>query len=123
MKVQIDTIEKTLKVEGRVNLREFVRQVKILLPKGLWKKFDLVQDTVIHWQNPIIVDKWYPKTYPAYPYPWFVGTNTDGTTPMLTNGTFCVETSDIGIASDYVGGVDPLTTNSEVPIVEKEKLC
>jgi hypothetical protein len=90
MKIQIDTTNKTIQVEGSVNLKELFRQVKFLLPQGLWKEFELVQNTVVQWQNPIIIEPYRPYQ-PAYPtYPWI--TYGTGTQPsLLESGTFCID--------------------------------
>jgi|18_taG_2_1085343.scaffolds.fasta_scaffold48863_2 hypothetical protein len=89
MKIQIDITNKTIQVEGSVNLKELLKQVKVLLPKGLWKEFELVQDTVVHWTNPIVIEPYrpYQSYYPTYP--WI--TYDSGSTPMLGDGTFCVD--------------------------------
>ena len=44
MKIQLDTINKTIKIEEQVNLKELVKTLEKLLPKGLWKEFDLINN-------------------------------------------------------------------------------
>jgi hypothetical protein len=77
MKIQLDTTNKTIKVEGNILLGEFIDKIKIILPKKEWKTFILIPDiTISNWINPIIIP-WvtpvYPTVpiYPTYPYyPW-----------------------------------------------------
>lgn len=64
MKIQIDTEAKTIKLEGQVNLSEFVEKVEKLFPDGAWKEYKLETNTVIHnWANPIVI-----RDYPVWPY-------------------------------------------------------
>jgi hypothetical protein len=66
MKIQLDTKAKTIKVEEKVNLGEFIEAVQRLLPDGVWKEFSLEANTVIHnWSYPIVI-----KDYQPY-YPWW----------------------------------------------------
>jgi hypothetical protein len=78
MKIQLDTTNKTIKVEGFILLGEFIDKIKVILPKKEWKTFILIPDVIIsNWINPIIIP-WsipvvpvYPYTTPVYPYyPW-----------------------------------------------------
>lgn len=41
MKIQLDTTNKTIKLEGEIKLSEMVSTLEKLLPKGLWKEFTL----------------------------------------------------------------------------------
>lgn len=78
MKLSIDTTNKTIQVEGQVNLLEFTEALERMFPKGLWKTFKLLTQTTIVWSNPVTI-------YPSYPYyPWWTTT-----TPVLTTtGTY-----------------------------------
>ena len=61
MKLQLDTINKTIKIEGNVKLSELTETLDKILP-GLWKEFTLESNTtIINWQNPIYIQ-------PAIPY-------------------------------------------------------
>ena len=68
MKLQLDTTNKTIKVEGSVNLNELFEALKKLLPQGEWKEFTLEANTTITWVNPITIQPW---GYPYNPYPWW----------------------------------------------------
>lgn len=71
MKIILDTSEKTIKVEGTVNLGELIETLEKMLPLGEWKSFKLETNSIIQWNIPIIL-KEYIKTSPLYPptYPW-----------------------------------------------------
>lgn len=98
MKLQIDTVAKTIKVEGDINLAELFDGLKRLLPEDEWKKFTLEANTIIEWINPITIP-YSPPVYPYYPrpFPWWdspiitCGNNKD--TYTLHNGMYCVEIS------------------------------
>lgn len=67
MKIELDTINKTVKFEGRVKIKDALAMVKKLLPND-WADFYIEGNTVInHWDNPIIIEKYtrYPK------YDWY----------------------------------------------------
>lgn len=88
MKLQINTTEKTIKVEEKVNLKELLDNVKKLFPNNEWKEYTLETNTVINWtSNPIIIRDY---TYPHYPWttqPYYY----DGT---ISNEMFYVNGSD-----------------------------
>ena len=66
MKIQLDTQAKTIKLEDRVKLDEFVKLLNKLLPQGEWKEFTLEANTTInHWSNPVVI-----REYPRERYPW-----------------------------------------------------
>lgn len=76
MKIQLDTTNKTIKLESDVQLQKLVNTLEKLLPKGEWKSFTLETNTVIErWSNPIIIRE-RPYYYPYREYPW-VYCNTD----------------------------------------------
>jgi hypothetical protein len=68
MKLQIDTIAKTIKIEEKVNLGEFVEKIEILFPDGQWKEYNLEVAIINNWVNPIIIDRSIPFVYPAQPF-------------------------------------------------------
>ena len=78
MKLQLDTTNKTIKVEGLVNLNELFEALKKLLPQGEWKEFSLEANTTIVWTNPITIQPWVYPYLPAYPW-WG--------SPIVTYGT------------------------------------
>lgn len=73
MKIQLDTIGKTIKVEGTVSLKELVDTLEKLLPKGLWKEFNLESNTtIVNWNSPYI---W--PVIPSYPQPLWLTDKTN----------------------------------------------
>jgi hypothetical protein len=62
MKIQLDTINKTITIEEDVNLHDFYEQINSLLPSGLWREFTLKVTEITKWKDPI------PWT-PSNPYP------------------------------------------------------
>jgi hypothetical protein len=88
MKMQLDTTNKLIKVEGTVNLGEFMEILKKLLPDGKWKEFSIETQTYINWVNPIVINPYEPC---PTPWPWWDQTwvvSCDGTTENTTNYTF-----------------------------------
>jgi len=69
MKLQIDTTGKIIKVEGSVSLKELIDTLEKLLPKGVWKEFELESTVIQNWSTPIVIE----KSTPYYPAPiwWF----------------------------------------------------
>ena len=71
MKIQIDSLNKIIKIDEQVNLGEMVKMLDKLLPKnsaiGYWKDFKLETNTVVYnWANPIYIYDWQnpaPFTY------------------------------------------------------------
>jgi hypothetical protein len=61
MKIQVDTITKTIKVEKEVNLFEFVEFIKKIFPDGEWKEYNLSTETIINLSYPIIY-----RSYPNW---------------------------------------------------------
>ena len=64
MKIQLDTIQKTITIEEDVNLHDFYEQINSLLPSGLWREFTLKVTKITEWRDPITVT---PNT-PINPY-------------------------------------------------------
>lgn len=61
MKLQIDTVAKTIKIERVVKITELIDIVKKLFPDS-WKEYSLETGTVIYWpSHPVyIYDRWNP---------------------------------------------------------------
>ena len=72
MKLQLDTKNKTVKVEENVNLEEFLKVMKKMFLGDTWKEFTLETNTIINYSP------WIPWYY-EYPfrtktdnlYPWY----------------------------------------------------
>ena len=88
MKLQLDTKEKTIKLEESANLAEFVEMVKMLLPDGLWKEYSIRIDSTISYTPsiPIVIEPYRP-----YTWPWITYTN--DTEIITTPGTYTIECS------------------------------
>lgn len=105
MKIQLDTTQKVIRIEEKVNLKELFDILERLLPNELWKGFDLETTTIINWGSPIIIkpNEIYTQPYTTptpYPYnfPWITceaktldvdGYDFEGC--KLTSGTFNLE--------------------------------
>jgi len=63
MRLQIDTVSKTIKVESAVKFKDLIVQLDKLFPKKEWKEYKLETNTVINnWSYPVYIDrhyKWY----------------------------------------------------------------
>ena len=67
MRIQLDTKEKTVRLEEKVNLDDLFKTLKKLLPNDEWKGFTLEINSTIVWTNPIIINPYIPIN----PYPWY----------------------------------------------------
>lgn len=72
MKLQLDTENKTIKLENVVNVKELIDILKKLLPNGEWKNFTLETNVAIYWSNLIYIEPY--KIHPTYP--WYGTTGT-----------------------------------------------
>ena len=78
MKIQLDTLAKTIKLENDVLLGDFFEKIMTILPNDSWKEFKLITKTKIEWRNPypIIVKEIQPWIYPTQPsvptWPWWL---------------------------------------------------
>jgi len=103
MKIQIDTVKKTVKVEESVNLGQFIKGIKKMLPG--WEQFTLDTSHIFGWTSPVMIPydpyPWWRKEQPRYP--WIIyGSTADGTSYMaeqegitakVAAGTYCLELS------------------------------
>lgn len=109
MKIQLDTKEKTIKVEENVLLKELFMALDKFLPNREWESFTLQTNVIINnWSNPIYITN--PRIYPQpCTYPWYIyttssascgtasGINSDTTTfdptvpHTLTAGVYNIE--------------------------------
>ena len=71
MKIQIDTKEKTIKVEETVKFSELIKVLNKLLPKE-WKEYSLQSNAVIYWSQP---------------YTWYYSQIVPLTGTIITQGT------------------------------------
>ena len=85
MKIQLDTENKTIKLEKEVVLSKLIETLEKLLPNGEWKEFTLETNTVIHqWSNPVVIPSVIPYPAPTYPrpsWPWYSSTRLESNLP------------------------------------------
>ncbi len=103
MKIQLDTTEKTIKLENDVLLGDFFERITTILPGDSWKEFKLLTETKIEWASPIIIEKTHPWIYPSIPYepypyrPWITwcGDSVGDTKPayIYNSGVYNIELS------------------------------
>ena len=96
MKIQLDTTNKTIKLEDRVEFSELIKTLNKLLPKGEWKKFTLETHTVINnWASPVVFPLYPIYKSPPREIPWYTAT-WDGVDKndrcQLKAGTYNIET-------------------------------
>lgn len=65
MKLQIDTSNKIIRIEERVNLKELIDNLNKLFPKNSWYEYDLDGSPIYNWSSPIIIEEPYIQ-----PLPW-----------------------------------------------------
>lgn len=82
MRLQIDTTNKTIRIEEQVKLTELFSFVKKLLP-DTWKEYSLEQAAFTYWYHPISVPFSQPQPFEI--------TYTDTTTAGNQQGIFCID--------------------------------
>lgn len=56
MKVNIDTENKTIEIEGRYKISEIIKVLKLLLPKD-WEEYELEMVKVVsYWNSPVVIE-------------------------------------------------------------------
>lgn len=68
MKIQIDTTEKIIKIEEKVNINDLMEMIKKLLPNDEWKNYSIEVITIQNWNNPYYIKDWCYPTYSPNPY-------------------------------------------------------
>lgn len=94
IKAQINTIDKTIKLEENINLNDLFKAVTVLFPENLWKEFTLEVNTVINWNSPIIIERDYSPWNPYKPFqePWITYDGTgEHANYKLNEGTYSVD--------------------------------
>lgn len=84
MRIQLDTTERTIKLEENVKISELLTILKKILPNGEWKEFILENEVIYDWVRPIIVER--TREYPRYP--WYCDNKVQ---PLVDNKTFCID--------------------------------
>jgi hypothetical protein len=87
MKLQLDTTNKTVKIENDIKISQLIKTLKAMLPND-WKDFTLQTNTTIqHWTNPIVWPIVQPYVQPYY-QPWyFTCRSNSGSYSGLTTGS------------------------------------
>jgi hypothetical protein len=94
MKIQLDTINKIIRVEGTVSLLELSETLERLLPNGVWKTFALECGSTIIWAQPFPIYPTWPY-YPWWTYPITYGTGTPYyNSPMVTTNGYSLTNED-----------------------------
>jgi len=91
MKIQIDTIARTIKLDEAVLLSDLIQTLDGMFPDKMWMGFKLITNMVISWrQSPIIIDRPYPWVQP-YTYPWITYETVGVPTYRLNSGIYDVK--------------------------------
>ena len=105
MKLQLDTVEKTITIDQDVNLGDLVKTLNSLLPKKQWKEYKLTTNTVVYWQEaptPLFpnapIQPYYesPGTLPDPNFPWVV---TCGMTEGIDSDSVRIENTNLKVAA------------------------
>jgi len=76
MKIQLDTTDKTIKVEDNVLFKELIDVLDKILPYKKWMQFTLITNVVInHWSEPVYIPRYVPVD-PFPRYPWYMNSKT-----------------------------------------------
>lgn len=96
MKIQLDTVNKTITIEEDVNLHDFYEQINAILPDGKWREFTLKVGKIVEWREPITIT---PNTTPINPYGPFT-TPQPNTYPYDPQIWYTTNTGDIELNKD-----------------------
>lgn len=112
MKIQLDSVQKIIRVEETVNFGELIKYLDKLLPKnsplGSWKDYKLETNTIIYnWNYPIYVNPFVPIS-PSWHIP-------DYTQPLPINichvNSFVVNSDNVNAPSTLTNGIYNLQLN------------
>lgn len=96
MKLQLDTKEKIIRIEGTVNLGELFNQLDNLFPNLEWREYSLEPvQTIINWISPITypISPDYPDTHPWITYTDGGGFNVESPDPKYLSEVFNINIS------------------------------
>lgn len=96
MKIQLDTVAKTIKVDGDVKFAELIEALEKLLPQGEWKEFTLENDGIVAWRDAIIIKE---RERGWWPTPIWLKTNDTVTTPYKNNEIWCKSDSKLQLGT------------------------
>lgn len=70
MKIQLNTIEKTIKLEENIKLGELFSKLEEMFPDLTWREYTLETGCTIVWNNPIQITPILPQQPYIPHYPW-----------------------------------------------------
>lgn len=86
MKIQLDTTNKTVKIEESVSLETFYDFITKLLPNDEWKNYQLKVELITNWSYPITIKEYIP--YWQQPWynqnPYVINCSSDTNSTLLT---------------------------------------
>jgi hypothetical protein len=99
MKIQLDTVNKTITIEEDVNLHEFYEEINAILPSGLWREFTLKVGVIKKFINPITPINPFvpldpnpsPYTNP-YPQIWYTTATDNSNSTTVNSGIYNIKT-------------------------------
>jgi|WetSurMetagenome_2_1015567.scaffolds.fasta_scaffold51908_4 hypothetical protein len=96
MKLQLDTTNKTIKIEENIKFSKLIETLKNMFPNNEWKDFTLETHTTINnWNYPIIY-----KTYPQWwEQPWYCNTVNTEYKSNLNTAEYKATTNGVGITN------------------------
>lgn len=103
MKLQIDTENKTIKIEEKVNLFDLMNKLQSLFPNDIWQEYTLESNTITNWINPVYISPYQQIWNKPYYNPFEVYCGT-------TNNTFA--------GPNIKGGVSTLTSSNTIHNIE-----
>jgi len=96
MKLQLDTVAKTIRLEEAAILGEFFAAIDLMFPDDAWKEFKIETNTIINWSSPVVINPFTP--YVPWNQPWYTSTQVSNgnylggaVNHFLNDGTYCVE--------------------------------
>jgi hypothetical protein len=106
MKIQLDTVNKTITIEEDVNLHEFYEEINAILPGGLWREFTLKVGVIKKFINPITpttpINPFapldpnpspYTNPYPpSYPQIWYTTATDNSNSTTVNSGIYNIKT-------------------------------
>ena len=106
MKIQLDTVNKTITIEEDVNLHEFYEEINAILPSGLWREFTLKVGVIKKFINPITpttpINPFVPldpnpspytNPYPpSYPQIWYTTETDNSNNTTVNSGIYNIKT-------------------------------
>jgi len=95
MKLQIDTDNKTIKIEEKVNLFDLMNKLQMLFPNDTWKEYTLESTQINNWSNPVYIQPYQQIWNQPYynPFEVYCGTSNTYQGPNLRGGVSTLSSS------------------------------